>query len=403
MRHSETYRIVTRSPWISLSIFLNQRKSGIPRFALDLPPDPSVEPAYIPNTTTSRSTKLIPLCLLVATVTACATPSQSTQESSSASPSSERLYPTDQRPTPVCAENQHLFDCDRQAILAMTGNYHVTFNFEETAIHHSDYSRKPPKHSSGFETIILIEDTGRQISLQHILAMADGSPVKHWRQDWIYELSGHWHYTGEQRFELKRRNPESIPGTWTQLVYEVNDAPRYAGSGFWKHDRGVSSWTSEPGLRPLPRREYTTRNDYQLIEAAHRHSITPHGWTHEQDNLKIMLTKPAQSGALQLVPLVREKGFNEYRRITGFDFSQAQTYWQETAPFWKAVRARWQQAFKAGGAIKLAYPANDITMIDAMLEQADAYRKNPHPDAFQQQLESIFHKSIQTEKLVFSE
>ncbi len=53
-----------------------------------------------------------------------------------------------------------------------------------------------------------------------------------------------WVYTGDQRFEQQKRDPAEIPGTWTQFVYEVNDAPRYSGNGRWNHDM-----VYRPGLR----------------------------------------------------------------------------------------------------------------------------------------------------------
>jgi len=381
-----------------LNKILRQLRFKIPTRAFLAGSAPPIKPADF-QSNIFWPLRIIILCISVWLSTACTTTSQFGKPSAT---STAHSFPTENRHIPTCTENQHLFNCDRQAILSMVGDYHVTFGFDETVIYQPGYTRKPPKRSSGFETIILIEDTGRQISLQHILMMADGSPIKHWRQDWVYELSGHWHYTGDQRYELQGRDPKTIPGSWTQLVYEVNDAPRYAGSGFWQHSNGIASWISGRGLRPLPRREYTTRRDYQLIEAVHRHTITPQGWTHEQDNLKIARAKNPQHGVYDS-PLVRERGFNEYRRITGYDFSPALTYWQETAPYWKAARARWQYAFKAGGAIKLAFPADDTSMINAMFEQAEAYRKNPQSDSIQQQLESTFRKFIQTEKLVFSE
>ena len=39
---------------------------------------------------------------------------------------------------------------------------------------------------------------------------------------------------------------------------------------------------------PLPRREYTKRNDYNVLKRINRHEIKDFGWVHEQDNLKIL-------------------------------------------------------------------------------------------------------------------
>ncbi len=342
--------------------------------------------------------RIIVLGVLVNLLTACMVSSQLAKSSTLFT---SQRYSTTERPVAGCAANERSFNCDRRAILAMVGDYHVTSDFDETVVFKADYTRRPPGRSNSFETVILIEDTGRQISLQHILMTADGHPIKHWRQDWIYELSGHWHYVGDQRFELRGRDPKSIPGTWTQLVYEANDAPCYAASGVWQHGQGVSSWTSERSWRPLPQREYTTRSDYQLIAAVQRHTITPQGWAHEQDNIKVVHTQNDRQEA-QSSLLVRETGFNEYRRITGFDFSPALTYWQETAPYWATVRTRWHKAFKTSGAIRFAFPPDDSSMADSIFELADAYRKNPRLEFVQNQLDQTFRKFIQNEQLAFS-
>jgi hypothetical protein len=159
----------------------------------------------------------------------------------------------------------------------MLGNYQVRFNFDETVVLQPGYERREPKRSAAFEHVLLVEDTGKRISLQHILVMGGGSVTKHWRQDWIYESPRHWVFVGKERFEPREREAAAIPGTWTQLVYEVNDAPRYAGDGKWNHKYGVSTWTSGRSWRPLPRREYTKRDDYQLINGENRHTITPLG------------------------------------------------------------------------------------------------------------------------------
>ncbi|MDE2366658.1 MAG: hypothetical protein KGM95_06970, partial [Betaproteobacteria bacterium] len=163
-------------------------------------------------------------------------------------------YPTVERPVAGCAAGENPFDCDRRAILAMSGEYEVQFKFDETVILMPGYERKSPKRSMGFEFVVLVEDTGRRISLQHILVMGN-TITKHWRQDWVYESPTRWVYTGNQHFELRERDPAGISGTWTQFVYEVNDAPRYSGNGKWNHRYGVSTWTSDRTWRPLPRRE----------------------------------------------------------------------------------------------------------------------------------------------------
>ncbi len=306
------------------------------------------------------------------------------------SDSIDEHYPTHEQIVAACAPDEQPFDCDRRAILAMQGEFQVSFNFDETVILQSGYERKKPKRSNGYETVILLEDNGKHISLQHILVSNSGEIVKHWRQDWVYESPAHWHYVGNQRFEQHTRNADKTPGTWTQLVYQVNDAPRYSGSGRWNHKYGVSTWTSERSWRPLPRREYTTRSDYQLLNGENRHTITPQGWTHEQDN-----TKVARSAENTDTVLVREFGFNEYRRITGYDFSPALTYWQSTAPFWAMVRTHWNERL-TNNTIELAFPDGDNTLIKKVFRLADTYQKKQQIDVQRKALINLFRQYVIT-------
>ncbi|SEP32905.1 DUF6607 family protein [Nitrosovibrio sp. Nv6] len=297
-------------------------------------------------------------------------------------------YPTVERPVVGCAAGERAFDCDRRAILSMLGEYQVEFRFDETVVLKPGYERKQPKRSIGFEAVVLVEDTGKKISLQHILVMGD-NVTKHWRQDWIYEMPRHWTYVGNQRFEQRERDAAAIPGTWTQLVYEVNDAPRYSGSGKWNHRYGIPTWTSERSWRPLPRREYTKRADYQLINSENRHTIAPQGWTHEQDNTKVMRAEDGKD-----VVLVREFGFNEYRRIGGYDFGPAQAYWKSTSEFWAAARARWNNEFATHGSVTLPMSSSEEGFNKAVLELADEYRKDPRLDVYRNKLDDIFRKFV---------
>lgn len=308
---------------------------------------------------------------LVATVlvSACATrpvapASGAPTAAADATPSTDR-WPTKRRPVPACGVDERPFDCDRRAILAMVGEFEVSFRFDETAVLAPGYERREPHRSRGFEFVELVEDTGNRIRLQHVLVSPGGRVTKHWRQDWIHEAASHWRFVGDQRFEAHARDAEAAAGTWTQLVYEVSDAPRYAGSGRWNHRYGVSTWTSERTWRPLPRREYTTRDDYDLLNVENRHTITPDGWTHEQDNTKVARRHGAGDRTL-----VREFGFNEYRRITGFDFGPGRAYWQRTAPFWATVRARWDEKLAAPEGLTLAYPVDDEDFIGALFTLA---------------------------------
>jgi hypothetical protein len=139
----------------------------------------------------------------------------------------------------------------------------------------------------------------------------------------------------------------------------------------------------------LPRREYTKRDDYQLINGENRHTITPQGWAHEQDNTKVIRT---QNGKDEV--LVREFGFNEYRRIDGYDFKPASDYWKSTSGFWADIRARWERALAKDGSVTLSLRTGDEDFNKAMLETADAYAKDPRPDQYRTRVDELFHKYV---------
>jgi hypothetical protein len=235
---------------------------------------------------------------------------------------------------------------DRAAILAMQGEYAVTFSFEETVPLQAGYVAREAKDSGAREVVILVEDTPTKIVLQHVLVGKDGHVTKHWRQDWQFEAPSRFEFVADQTWRVRALTSEESAGKWTQCVFEVSDAPRYCGTGAWNHKYGNATWTSDRSWRPLPRREYTTREDYNALNVENRHTITPFGWTHEQDN-----TKTVRDGERTVRTLTREFGFNDYRRTTETDFGPAYRYWQATALFWSDVRSRWQTALDTGGLV----------------------------------------------------
>jgi len=278
---------------------------------------------------------------------------------------------------------------DREAILAMAGEFAVTFAFDETVALHRDYERKPPKRSGAAEVVIVVEDSPEHIVLQHLLLVggAEGVQViKHWRQDWTYQAKQRLEFSDDQTWRLIELDPELTEGAWTQCVFEVSDAPRYCGTGDWNHRYGNATWTSDRSWRPLPRREYTTRDDYSALNVENRHTITPNGWTHEQDNSKVVRV----DGRTEAV-LVREFGFNNYIRTDETDFSAAYHYWNETADYWADVRRTWQNHFDSGGVV-LATDVDGMPIIDGLFELADQARADDAPS--QADINDVFDRYV---------
>lgn len=233
-----------------------------------------------------------------------------------------------------------------QAILKMVGEYQVTFHFEEIYSVKNGYDILPPDISKGFETVFVIEDTPNKVSLQHLL-LAGEHVVKHWRQDWEYEPTSMWSYVGNYQWKKVQLTKEQSKGKWLQTVWQVDDSPRYAALGNWTSDHGIEAWTSAETYRPLPRRELTTRDDYDIISGINRQAITADGWVHEQNNIKFD-TKTQK-------PLARELGLNQYERVTKTDFKPAYDYWEKNKAYWAEVRAAWDKAFQQNEVLGLKF------------------------------------------------
>jgi hypothetical protein len=257
---------------------------------------------------------------------------------------------------------------DRASILAMQGEHMVDFAFDETVLLQPGYERHPAMRSGGDEVVIVVEATPTRVVLQHILVDAkSGHVTKHWRQDWAYEAPTRFEFSADQTWTVRALSPEETRGAWTQCVYEVSDAPRYCGTGKWSYDNGIATWTSDSTARPLPRREYTKRDDYNVVIGINRHTLTPNGWTHEQFNTKV-LRKPDGSR----VELAREFGFNDYQKTTDIDFTPAYDYWNATSGFWARVRAHWDGFLSQPPGVHLKTKIDGMAMIIPLFEQAEA-------------------------------
>lgn len=274
---------------------------------------------------------------------------------------------------------------DRSAILSMLGEYDVDFAFDETVLLAPGYERAPAQRSGGSEVVILVEDAARadgtphRIVLQHILVdPKSGHVTKHWRQDWTWEAKQRFEFSADQTWRVRLLAPEKTRGAWTQCVYEVSDAPRYCGTGRWNHRYGVATWTSDRTWRPLPRREYTKREDYNAMNVENRHTIVPGGWTHEQDSTKAV--RAADGSTVRTI--AREYGFNDYRSDTDVDFTPALDYWKATAGYWERVRTRWDAFLEDGRGLRLKTKIDGMALIIPLFTQAAGIEEGrPVPDA----------------------
>jgi hypothetical protein len=258
---------------------------------------------------------------------------------------------------------QAAFEADRQTILAMAGDFKVTFDMQESTAWMTDYTPLDRKISGGYESVRVIEDTGTKIVLQHLLVTGDDTNpyvVKHWRQDWQYAPEKILAFAGGDTWEWKAVPAAMRAGRWSQTVYQVDDSPRYAGWGQWETTHGVKRWRSNWTARPLARRDAIRNPVYDRYIGINRHQLTPNGWIHWQDNTKMM---PAHDGSGEMVPVVQEYVLNTYERFDGYNVAAAEAYWDKTKGYWDAVRGKWDDVAEANGGIRIEQEASAGTSI----------------------------------------
>jgi hypothetical protein len=146
-------------------------------------------------------------------------------------------------------------------------------------------------------------------------------------------------FNGDNNWIFKQKDKKDVKKQWTQKVFQVDDSPRYEGSGTWIHLDGKSYWENTT-TAPLPRREYTKRNDYNITLRGNRHEITSYGWLHDQDNSKIIRTKGKED-----FELAKEKGYNTYVKVADGKCQGAQDWWIKNTNKWKIVRNKWNEVY----------------------------------------------------------
>lgn len=264
---------------------------------------------------------------------------------------------------------------DRLAILSMAGSYKANFEFLETYGSQFNYKLDRPYKSWGTEIVIPIEESENFISLQHILVMwfknkkgtLEGPLVmKHWRQDWRFGDKETFSFSGDKTWRKIHHKGDSS-GLWSQAVYQVDDSLRYKSRGKWEHLKGGSHWMSEKTTRPLPRREYSVRKDYNILEGYNQVTVLSWGWVHEELNRKINRgKKPELIGA--------EIGTNRYLKVPKTDFESGIKYWDETKVYWNEVRKTWAQIHREEEKFCLHGKVDGKPLFMFHFEQAEKYR-----------------------------
>lgn len=287
---------------------------------------------------------------------------------------------------------------DRRAILAMAGDYRAAFEFVETVSFSTGYTKDRPYRSWATERIYILKEKQDFISLQHIMVMFfldDGkiigpAVIKHWRQDWTYEPKEYHVYKGSDTWNRHTPSEAERKGAWVQEVFNVDDSPRYASIGKWEHTKDFSMWTGNDTSRPLPRREYSVRRDYDVLEGINRHIIIPAGWAHEQENLKVSLKSEGEKSYI-----ARELGLNSYERIVGFDFSSGDKYWEKSKNYWSAVREVWSSLFDANSTIVFNANHDEESLIGKHFDFVEQYDGGSSSDELLRRARNLINPHIQ--------
>jgi len=238
---------------------------------------------------------------------------------------------------------------DIEAIKEMCGCFEIDFKFSETFQYSNDsnYSKSKNYNAKALEYAKLIKDEKGHISIQHLLVMGD-YVIKHWRQDWIYQNKDLLKYDGNNNWKYISKNKKDVKGQWTQKVFQVDDSPRYEGSATWVHTDGKSYWENS-SYAPLPRREYTKRDDYNVMIRGNRHEITKYGWIHDQDNFKVVRDSESNSEVI----IASEKGLNTYIRVDESKCKEAINWWDENNEKWSLVLEKWNSIYSKKDDISL--------------------------------------------------
>jgi hypothetical protein len=201
-------------------------------------------------------------------------------------------------------------------------------------------------------------------------------------------------YAGDRRWREVRLGEDAVSGKWTQAVYQVDDSPRYESFGEWEHTESYSLWESAETWRPLPRREFSVRDDYDVLIGSNRHTILPDGWVHEEDNRKVVL-EPADGGMVPAGTLAREAGVNRYQRLTDYDWSAGDRYWQRTSPFWREVRSAWEEVFAGRDSVRVAKSVDGRSLVMTMFSLAESSTRDGFDaDAARERIDAVLDRYV---------
>lgn len=286
---------------------------------------------------------------------------------------------------------------DIEAIMAMCGCYEVKFNFAETFAPDKDYKFHDNYRSGALEYVFPVEESKDKIVLQHLLVIGDTMIIKHWRQDWLYENTELYTYDHDTRWKYTTLPDNAVKGQWTQKVYQVDDSPRYEGSASWIHVDGRHYWEATADA-PLPRREFSKRSDYNVMERRNRQELLADGWVHEQDNAKVV--RSAEGDEI----IAYEKGWNTYIRTADEQCQLARDWWSSNELYWADVRQVWDELFAEKQDLGLDIKKGDQILFMRLFALGDELVSAPAYDAAsaQSSIKEIINEHLKDNRTVAS-
>lgn len=331
----------------------------------------------------------------VAVLAGCAGSARVSQTPSTPSPavdSSFTVEPVEETPVhePNIPGRDAGFARDREAVLSLAGGFLVDYRFEETAALRPGVEVAPPYTASAVEWVVVAQDTGERVVLQHLLVMGEPTRVvKHWQQTWDYAPSSVLRYVDENVWENQPFLNQGQIGRWSRTVSEADGSPSYGSWGRWTHGEVTGSqWSASTAvLAPPPRREGLRRSAYQAVLVRDRVKVLDDGWLQQQALTKRFINDNTPG-------LARESGVVRYRRIDGEAdqaeaFSAAARYWRNVGPFWAEARRAWDDSFADGGAVRLRGEVDGeprwrrVFALAAELSEGQGRRRSSAPEAGQ--------------------
>ena len=161
---------------------------------------------------------------------------------------------------------------------------------------------------------------------------------------------------------------ENLPvnnNLWTQKVFQVDDSPRYSCAAPWVTWGNQAYWECD-SWNPLPRREFSQRDDYNVLQRRNRHQLTPYGWVHEQDNIKLI----AKNGKF-VEALVKEKGENTYEKVDDSLCEPQKKWWKKTRPVWNEIQSAWRDIYAQSSILRLKGELYGSKLWQKLFEFAD--------------------------------